>query len=73
MIANGKKWYYAAVKKLSAFFKGIAPKHDGDFYCLNYFHSYSTRDRLKKHENVCKDHFVEMPNKDNITLKYNHS
>ena len=44
MIANGKRQYYAAVKKLFALFKVIAPKHDGDFYCLNYFHSYSTRD-----------------------------
>ena len=42
MITNGKKSHYLAVKKLSALFIGIASKHKGDFYCLNYFHSYRT-------------------------------
>ena len=44
-------------------------------YCLNCVHSYSTKDRLKKHENVCKDYdycYVEMPSKENNILKYNH-
>ena len=27
------KWHYIPVKKLSALFKGIKSKHDGDFYC----------------------------------------
>ena len=38
--------------------------HDGDFYCLNIFHSYSTEKELKKYERVCNDHdycYVEMP------------
>ena len=34
MITDGKKWHYLIVKKLSALFKGITSKHDGDFYCL---------------------------------------
>ena len=62
-------------KKLSALFKGITSKHDGDFYCLNCFHSYRTENKLKKHENVCKKHdyyYVEMRNEDNNILKCNH-
>ena len=76
MIAdNNKKWHYLFVKKLSALLKGITSKHVGDFYCLNCFHSYSTQDNLKKHENVCKDQdycYVEMRKEDNKILKYNH-
>ena len=54
---------------------GITSKHDGDFHSLNCFHSYSKIDTIKKHQNVCKDHdyyHVEMPDKDNNILKYNH-
>ena len=53
----------------------MTSKHDADFYCLNYLYSYSTDDRLKKHENVRKGHdycYVEISNKDNNILKYNH-
>ena len=63
-----------AVKKLSALLRGMASKHDGDFYRLNCLYSYRTKDKLKKHKSVCKNHdycYVEMPNKDNKVLKYN--
>ena len=56
MITDGKKWHYLAVKKLSALLRGITSKHVGDFYCLNCFHSYSTKDKLKKHKDVCENH-----------------
>ena len=62
-------------KKMSALFRGITSKHDGLFYCLNCFHSYSTKGKLKKHKNVCENHdycYVEMPEKDNKILIYNH-
>ena len=75
MITDVKKCHDLAVKSLFALFRGITSKHDGDFYCLNYFHSYSTKNRLEKFEKVCNDHdycYVEMPNKDNKILKYNH-
>ena len=39
------------------------------------FHLYNTENKLKKHENVCKNHdycYIEMPNEDNKILKYNH-
>ena len=74
MITDGKKQHYLAAKSLSALLRGITSNHNGDFYCLNCFHSYSTKNKLKKHERVCNDHdccFVEMPNEDNKILKCN--
>ena len=76
MITDGEKWHYLAVKSLSALFRGITSKHDGDFYYLNFFHSYTTENKLKKHKNVCKNHdycYVEIPKEDNKILKYNYS
>ena len=75
MITDGKKWHYLAVKRLSALLRRITLNHNGDFYCLNCFHSYSTKNKLKKHEKVCNDHdyyYLEMPNEDNKILNYNH-
>ena len=63
------------MKSLSALLRGVTSKHVGDFYCINCFHSYSTENKLKEHENLCKNHdyyYVEMPNEDNKILKYNH-
>ena len=74
MITDGKKWHYLAVKSLSALLRRIASNHKEDFYCLNCFHSYSTKNKLKKHERVCNDHdycYVEIPNEDNEILNYN--
>ena len=72
MITDGKKWHYLAVKKLSALLRGITSKHEGDFYCLNCFHSFRAENKLKKHKNVCEGHdycYIEMPKEDNIILK----
>ena len=52
MITDGKKWHYLAEKTLSALLRGITSNHKEDFYSLNYFHSYSTENKLKKHKNV---------------------
>ena len=74
-ITDGKKLHYLAVKNLSALLRGITTKHEGDFYCLNCFHSFRTKNKLKKHKNVCEHHdycYVEMPKEDNKILKYNH-
>ena len=63
------------VKKLSALLRRITSNNNGDFYCLNCFHSYSTKEKLKKYKNVCKNHdycYVEMPKDGNKILKYNH-
>ena len=68
MITNDdKNWHYLAVKSISRLLRGITSNHDGDFYCLNCFHSYRTKETLKKQEKVCKDHdyfYVKMPIKD---------
>ena len=74
MITDGEKWHYLAVKNLSALFRGITSKHDGDFNCLNCFCSYRTENKAKKHKKACGNHdycYVEMPEEDNKTLKYN--
>ena len=74
MITDGEKLHYLAVKSLSALLRGITSNHNGAFYRLNCFHSYSAEDRLKKHEIVCNDHdcyYAEMPNEDNKILNYN--
>ena len=60
---------------MSALLKGITSKHAEDFYCLNCFHAYTTRNTLEKHKNVLENHdycCVEMLNQDNEILKYNH-
>ena len=75
MITDGKKWYYLAVKSLSALLRGIISNHDGDFYCSNCFNWYRTENKLEKHEKVCNDLdycYTEMPDKFNKILKYNH-
>ena len=47
MISDGEKSHYLTVKSLSVLLKGITSNHDGDFYCLNCFHSYRTKKALK--------------------------
>ena len=72
MTTDGKKWHYLALKLLPALFKGITSNHDGDFYCLNCLHSFRTKDKLKKHKNVCKNHdycYTEMPKEYKNILK----
>ena len=73
MITGNKKWHYLAVKSLSGLLRGITSNHNGDFYCLNCFHSYKTKNKLKKHQRICDDHdfcHITMPNNNNKVLKY---
>ena len=42
MITDGKKLRYLSVNSLSALLRGITSNHNGDAFCLNCFHSYST-------------------------------
>ena len=74
-ITDGKKWHYLAIRRLSALVREITSSNNGDFYCLNCFHSYRTHNKLKKHERVCNNHdycYVEIPKEDEKILKYNH-
>ena len=41
-------WHYLAVKSISGLLRGITSNHNGDFICLNCFHSYATKRKLKK-------------------------
>ena len=50
MITDGKKWHYLTVKNLPGLLKGITSTHEKDFYCLNCFHSYRTKNKLELHK-----------------------
>ena len=74
MISNGENWHYLAVKSLSILLRGITSNHDGDYYCLNCFHSYRTENKLNAHKKVCENHDycnIEMPSSNNNLIKYN--
>ena len=60
MITDGEKWHYLALKKLSAFLRGIPSNNNGDFYCLNCFHSYNTENKYKKHKMYVKIMIIAM-------------
>ena len=74
MISSGKNWHYLAVKSLSRLLSGISSNHDGDYYCLNCFHSYRTENKLNVHKKVCENNKyckIEMPTDKNNIIKYN--
>ena len=56
MISNGENWHYLAVKSLSRLLRGISSNHNGDYYCLNCFHSYRTENKLNVHKKICENH-----------------
>ena len=74
MLSNGENWHYLVVKKLSGLLRGITSNHKEDFYCSNCFCAYSTKNKLEEHKKICENNKyfnVEMPTKDNNTIKYN--
>ena len=73
MITNAKKQHYLAVTDLSALFQKISSNHDGDFYCLNCFSSYTTKNKLIEYEEICNNesYRIEMPTWANKILKHN--
>ena len=74
MITDDEKWHCLVVKNLSGLLRGVTSNHHGDFYCLNCFHAYSTKNKLEAHKKICENHdycHVEMPTKDNNTIKSN--
>ena len=61
MITNGKKYH---VTNLSALLQGNSSNHGGDLYCLNCSNLYTTKNKLKEHEEICNNHdscHIEMP------------
>ena len=74
MISNDENWHYLTVKDLPGLLRGITSNHKEDFYCLNCFRSYRTKNKLEEHKKICENHNycnVEMPTKDNNIIKYN--
>ena len=74
MIGDGKKYHYLAVTNLSGLLQGNSSNHRGDFYCLNCFNSYTTKNKLKEHEEICNNHNscnIEMPDQVNKFIKHN--
>ena len=73
LISNdGTKWHYLVVKTLSGLLRGIIGNNHGDFYYLHCLHSYTTKNKLKKHQKICENYEyckLEMPKK-GIVLKY---
>ena len=64
MITNGKKYHYLAITNLSTLLQGMSSNHRGDFYCLNFFNSYTTENKVKEHEEIRNNHdsyHIEMP------------
>ena len=48
--------HYFAVKDLPTLLRWITSKHQS--YCLNWLHSFRTRNKLKSHQKVCKKRFL---------------
>ena len=74
MISNGENWHYLAIKSLSRLLRGISSNHNSYYYCLNFFHSYRTENKLKVHKKICENHKycnIEMPSPNNNILKNN--
>ena len=54
--------------------EGKLSNHPEDFYCLSCFNSYTTKNKLKEHEEICNSHDscrIEMPKWFEKLLKYN--
>ena len=64
MIGDGEKYNYLAVTNLSGLLQGNSSNHEGDFYCLNCFNSYTSKNKLKEHEEICNNQnscHIEIP------------
>ena len=56
MITDSTKWHYLAITNLSALLEGKSSNHHGDVFCLNFFNSYSSKNKLKEHEEIRNNH-----------------
>ena len=74
MIGDGEKYHYLAVNNLSGLLQGNSWNHEGGFYCFHCFNSYTSKNKLKEHEETCNNHdscHIEMPDWVNKILKHN--
>ena len=75
MITDGIKCHYLAVSNLSALHSKKSQNHNGDLYCFGCFNSYTTKNRLTEHEEICNKHDscrIEMSKLAEKILKYAH-
>ena len=75
MITDGNKCHYLAVSNLSALRSKKSQNHNGDLYCFGCFNSYTTKNRLTEHEEICNKHDscrIEMSKLAEKILKYAH-
>ena len=56
MISDDGKYHYLGVTNLSGLLQGNSSNHRGGFYCLNFLISYTTKNKLKEHEEICNKH-----------------
>ena len=64
MITNSKKSHHLVVTSLSALLERTSSNHKKDLYCLNCFNSYTTKNKLKEHEEICNNNDscrIDMP------------
>ena len=74
MITDGKKWHYLAITNLSALLQGKSSNHYKDSYWLNCFNSYTSKNKLKEHEEIRNNYHscrAEMPKWVEKISKYN--
>ena len=72
MISNVEGWHCLAVIRLSPILKRLISTLNDDFYCLNCFHSFTTKNKLESHKEVCKNKnfsCIELPYEENLLLK----
>ena len=50
MISNGETWHYIVVKVI----KEITSSHNENFYCLNCFCAYTTKNKLEELKKICE-------------------
>ena len=60
MIPDGEKWHYLTVKNVSGLLRGITTNHVRDFYCLNCFCAYSTKNKFEAHKKYVKIMIIVM-------------
>ena len=60
MITDGEKWHYLTVKNLSGLLRGITSNRAGDFYCLNCFCAYSTKNKFEANKKYVKIMIIVM-------------
>lgn len=63
------------LKRLPKLLRGIISKNSKNCYCVSFIILFKTANKLKSHEDVCKDHdncLVKMPEARSSILNFNH-